>query len=81
MNEDTASLYSQDSSRSTENASMEYVEPVVPADMQERLTRGESSDTDLQLTASPVEADSKSLKQRTEMLISIESNVNQNQDG
>ncbi|KAF4765573.1 hypothetical protein HAV15_003280 [Penicillium sp. str.  len=66
MNEDTASLYSQDSSRSSENASMEYVEPVVPAEMQERLTRGGSSDTDLQLTPSPVEADSKSLKQRTE---------------
>ncbi|KAJ9481390.1 hypothetical protein VN97_g12090 [Penicillium thymicola] len=66
MNEDTASLYSQDSSRSSENASMEYVEPVVPAEMQEQLTRGGSSNTDLQLTPSPIEADSKSLKQRTE---------------
>ncbi|CAG8073926.1 unnamed protein product [Penicillium olsonii] len=65
-NEDTASQYSQDSSRSGENASMEYVESVVPAEMQDRLTRGVSSDADLQLTSSPVEADSESLNRRTE---------------
>jgi hypothetical protein len=66
VNEDTASQYSQDSSRSGENDSMEYVESVVPAEMQDRLTRGMSSDTDLRPTSSPVEADSESLNQRTE---------------
>ncbi|KAJ5543739.1 hypothetical protein N7513_007247 [Penicillium frequentans] len=77
MNEDTASQYPQDSSRSGENASMAYVESVVPAETQDRLARGRPSDTDLQLTPSPVEADSESLNQRTEERESAQDAVHQ----
>ena len=66
MNENTASQYSQDSSRSGENVSMAYVESVVSAKMQDRLARGSSSEIDLQPTPSPVEAESESLNQITE---------------
>lgn len=61
INEDTASKYSQESLRSDENASVEYVESDVPAEMQEQLIREKSPETDPQRTPSLIQADSESL--------------------